>query len=109
MRASAGDRDPLEDILGEMARVAQRGAGRATAEGDPDPGELIEGTEEISFVLMAPGHSRLDIDVKAEDDRLRVESYDFKIVKLLRCVVDPSTAKTTYVNGVLSVRVAKRV
>ncbi|MDG6916774.1 MAG: hypothetical protein JRM85_04175 [Nitrososphaerota archaeon] len=51
----------------------------------------------------------MDIDVKAEDDRLRVESYDFKVVRQLGCAVDPSTAKTTYVNGVLSVRIAKRV
>ncbi|MDG6920052.1 MAG: Hsp20/alpha crystallin family protein [Nitrososphaerota archaeon] len=91
-----------------MARVARGREGGKKAEEEADPGELIEGADEVSFVLMAPGHTRVDIDVKAEDDRLRVESYDFKIVKLLRCVVDPSTAKTTFVNGVLSVRVAKR-
>ncbi len=58
---------------------------------------------------MTHGRDRMDIDVKAEDDRLRVESYDFKVVRQLGCAVDPSTAKTTYVNGVLSVRIAKRV
>ena len=92
-----------------MERVAREGVERPAVGEEKEPGELIEGSDEVTYVLMAPGRTRMDLDVKAEDDRLRIESYDFKIVKLLGCVVDPTTAKTTYVNGVLSVRVTKRV
>jgi HSP20 family molecular chaperone IbpA len=107
--STASDEDPLEDMLGEIARVARREADRAAAGGEDDLGELIEGGDEVTFVMVTRGRERMDIDVKAEDDRLRVESYDFKIVRPLGCAVDPSTTKTTYVNGVLSVRIAKRV
>ena len=109
MRPSTGDGDPLEDVLGEITRVAQGEVGDPGPEVESDPGELIEGADEVTFIMVAPGRTRMDLDVKAEDDRLRVESYDFKIVRPLHCIVDPSTAKTTYVNGVLSVRVAKRI
>jgi HSP20 family molecular chaperone IbpA len=91
--------DPLEGELGGLARSAK----------DPDSGEIIETAGEVTFVMLAPGYSRMDIGVRAEEDRLRVEAYDFKMVKMLRCRVEPTTARSTYLNGVLSVKVAKRV
>lgn len=38
-----------------------------------------------------------------------VEARGLKMVKKLRFPVDPATASSTYVNGVLCVRVAKRI
>ena len=70
-------------------------------------GELIEGPSDVAFVLAVPGYRRADIGVYPEQGRLRVEAFDFKIVRHLRTPVDPSTARSTYVDGVLSVRLAK--
>ena len=105
---SASEPDPLEDALDELARAAQEDLVNVRSERE-ERGELIEGPNSFTFVLMASGYGRSDIAVNVERDRLRVEASDFKVVKGFRCIVDPSTARTTYVNGVLSVRVDKRL
>ncbi|MDG7010972.1 MAG: Hsp20/alpha crystallin family protein [Nitrososphaerota archaeon] len=76
---------------------------------EEERGELIEDARSVTFVLLAPGYSRRDIGVRTEADRLKVEAFDFKLVKPLGCTVDPTTARSTYVNGVLSVRVEKKL
>jgi len=57
---------------------------------------------------MAPGYSGRDFRATAEADRLKVEAYDLKIERQLGCTVVPSSARSTYVNGVFSVRVDKK-
>ena len=74
-----------------------------------DEGEMIEGAETVTFVLLIPGYSGRDIRVKAEPDRLRVDAFDLAIVRPLGCTVDTTTVRSTYVNGVLSVRVDKKL
>ncbi|MDG6991529.1 MAG: Hsp20/alpha crystallin family protein [Nitrososphaerota archaeon] len=103
----ASDPDSLEDALDEMVKAAQDDLDRIR-EKKGDDGELLEGADSVSFLLLAPGYSRRDITVAAQADKLVVEAYDFKIARPLGCTVDPSSARTTFVNGVLSVRLAKK-
>ena len=99
--------DTLEEALSELVREAQADLDGVRDRRD-DAGELIEGDGSFTFVLMAPGYSRRDIRVWAEEDRLKVESFDFKIERPLSCAVDPTTVSATYLNGVLSVRAEKK-
>ena len=73
-----------------------------------DAGELIEGPYSVNFVILAPGYRAGGIEVMAEPDRLRIRTADFEIERALGCRVDPATAQTSYLNGVLSVRVDKK-
>lgn len=100
---SSDDPDPLD----ELVSGAQRDLDFLRTE-EVYTGELIEGAEGVTFVLIAPGYSRRELSVKAGADRLVIEASDFKIAKPLGCTVDPNTARSTYVNGVLSVRVDKK-
>ena len=88
-------------------KTAQRDVETLRSE-EGDAGELIEGAHAFTFLLLAPGHSARDIEVKAGGGTLRVEAADIKIVRPLAGSVDPSTARWTYINGVLSVRVDKK-
>jgi HSP20 family molecular chaperone IbpA len=92
-----------------LAEAVERAQGDLDGTREAGPGELIEGADSFTFVLVAPGYSRRDIGVRAEDDRLKVEAYDFKIVRAFGCAVAPGTARSTYLDGVLSVRVDKKV
>ena len=103
------DQDETGGALAEVARAAQEDLTRGGGRGAPDEVELIEGPLDVTFVLVIPGYRREDIGVYAEHERLKVESYDFKIVRCVGCSIEPTTARTTYVNGVLSVRVDKRL
>ena len=105
--SSASDADPLEDALAELVQAAQQDI-EGVRSREEDSGELIEGDDSFTFVLLAPGYSRRDIGVRAEADRLKIEAYDFKVVRMLRCEVDPASARSTYLNGVLSVRLDKK-
>jgi HSP20 family molecular chaperone IbpA len=108
-RTEPRDQDGTGDALAELARAAEEDLTRDGGGGAPDEGELIEGPQDVTFVLVIPGYRRGDIGVYAEQGRLKVESYDFKIVRCLGSPIEPTTARTTYVNGVLSVRVDKRL
>ncbi|MDG6988453.1 MAG: Hsp20/alpha crystallin family protein [Nitrososphaerota archaeon] len=103
------DQDGTGDALAELARAAEEDLLREREARAPDEGELIESPLDVTFVLVVPGYRRGDIAVYAEQERLKVESYDFKIVKCMGSPIDPTTARSTYVNGVLSVRVDKRI
>lgn len=106
---STSDPDPLKDALTGVTRAAERDLDEKSTEDDKMTGELMEGAYELNYMLMAPGYTRRDISVRADEEHLVIEAYDFKIVKYLRCVIEPATVRSTYLNGVLSVRVAKRI
>lgn len=76
-------------------------------EGKIDTGELTEGPESVSFVLMAPGYRPWEFRIGVAEGELRVEAPDFFLTKALHCGVDRSSLQTRYNNGVLSVRLAK--
>lgn len=72
-----------------------------------DSGELTEGAESVSFILMAPGYLSWEFRVGVAEGELRVEAPDFFLTKPLHCRVEKSSLQTRYNNGVLSVRLAK--
>lgn len=74
-----------------------------------DDGELVEGPEFISFVLMAPGYCMKDFKVEVARRELWVEAPDFEVRRALGSPVDPSGAAVDYRNGVLSVRIPKKL
>jgi HSP20 family molecular chaperone IbpA len=102
--------DPLDDELDELVRAAQEdmeGAPSRTEE-KRDSGEIIESPDEVTFLLLAPGYNHRDISVRAEKDKILVQTPGLSLEKELHCFVDSSTLSFRYVNGVLSARVAKR-
>ena len=108
----SSESDPLEDALGDLVRAAQRdldGASRIEGPNSKDGGELVERPDSVSFVLMAAGYSLGDFEARVEKDELVVCAPDFEIRRRIGCQVEPSQVRTDYRNGVLSVRVAKRL
>ena len=104
--------DPLEDALDDLIRAAQHdldGASRMELQGSQDSGELTERPESVTFILMAPGYCLRDFKVRVVKGELRVEAPDFEVTRALGCPVEPSGAGVDYRNGVLSIRVPKRL
>jgi HSP20 family molecular chaperone IbpA len=69
-------------------------------------GELVERSNFVSFVLMAPGYCLRDFRVRVKQDKLHIDAPDFELTRALRCRAG-SAVKTEYRNGVLSVRIPK--
>ena len=109
--ADSDEPDPLEDALGDFARATHReldGWPGTGASAPKDRGELVERTDSISFILMAPGYLLRDFRVTAYRGVLRVLAPDFDVARPLACRVDPREVATDYRNGILSVRIPKR-
>lgn len=104
----ARDPDSLEDALAELVKAAQRDVERAGRR-EAYRGELIEGPVSVSFILLAPGRRLGDFAVRVRGGRLEVRARGMRVSRKLGCPVDPSTARTTCVNGVLSVKLGKRL
>jgi HSP20 family molecular chaperone IbpA len=99
--------DPLEDELAELVRSAQQDIEKVPGM-EEDAGELIEDSDSFTFVMMAPGYAVRDVHVTLDVFTLTVETRDFRVNRALRSPVDPASARSTYLNGVLSVRVDKK-
>ena len=74
--------------------------------------DIIEKDDEILITLEVPGIEKKDIDVEVAENRARVsvekgKKYYKDVV--LPSIVDSSTTKATYKNGVLSITVKKKV
>ena len=73
--------------------------------------DVIEGAKEISIILELPGVEKNDIDLKTTEVflEINVETPDRSYHKKLTfpCKVKPETAKASYKNGVLEVRVER--
>jgi HSP20 family protein len=73
--------------------------------------DVIEGEKEISVILELPGVEKKDIDLKTTEAYLEINvetperSYHKKLT--FPCKVKPETAKASYKNGVLEVRVER--
>ncbi|MDE1853601.1 MAG: Hsp20/alpha crystallin family protein [Thaumarchaeota archaeon] len=76
--------------------------------GERDGGEVIQSATEVTFILITPGYSARDFLARADETHLRVAMPGDEMVRQLACTVDPSTLRTSYVNGVLSVRMSKK-
>ena len=100
----------MDDAISDLVRAAQQdleGASSIKATGSKDRGELVERSDFVSFVLLAPGYCLRDFKVKVARDEIHVEAPDFELKRTLRCRVG-SDIKTEYRNGVLSVRIPKK-
>lgn len=108
----ASEPDPLEEALEDLVRAAQEdlevSRRPAMRESRIDAGELTEGPESLSFVLLAPGYRSWEFRVGVAEGELRVEGPDFFLTKPLHSKVDSASLRTRYNNGVLSVRLAKK-
>jgi len=71
-------------------------------------GELVERSNFVSFVLMAPGYCLRDFRVRVLKDELHIDAPDFEMTRALGCRAG-SAIKTEYRNGVLSVRIPKKI
>ncbi len=72
-----------------------------------DQGELVERTEDVTFVLQAPGYWDEDLSTGVIEGKLEVRSADFVVRRQLPTDVDISEIDKRYTNGVLTVRIKK--
>ncbi len=74
--------------------------------------DIIEGEDEISVIAELPGIEKKDINLNATEDTLeiRVDTPERKYYKILDLPyeVKPETAKASYKNGVLEVKIRRR-
>jgi HSP20 family molecular chaperone IbpA len=107
------DNDDFTAIFEEMMRLAESLIGGQTsvqtAEAAPQSrDELIEGKDRLTYILNAPGYQKDDLLVSVLDSEIEVKGPDFIARKRLPGRVDPDSAKSTYVNGVLSVTLERK-
>jgi HSP20 family molecular chaperone IbpA len=105
--------DNFSAIFEEMMRLAESLIGgqtvRQTTRAAPQPqDEMIEGRDRLTYILNAPGYEKDDLRVSVQEDELEVKGPDFIVKKKFPGRVEPDTAKSSYVNGVLSVIVERR-
>lgn len=105
----------LDKMLDELFRFAEKlfqeeilpgsqsPSEEAVQTGAPEPDEVIEGRDRVTYLLNAPGYSKEEFLVSVLDDQVEVKTKDFLRRRGLGSPVDPESAQTTYRNGVLSV------
>lgn len=103
-----GEKDTLEGRLEEIVKTAEhlidaQYRSKALEESDGgEEGELIEGSDVITFVLLARGFRETQVRVRVQPRSIEVDTPRFFLKRRIPSV-SPLTARTTYVNGVLSV------
>lgn len=111
------ERDDFDAIFEEMMRLAEsivrgqpamqatRQAAKASSQ---SVDELIEGKDRLTYILDAPGYEKDDFRVSILDSELEVKGPDFIARKKLPGRVDADSARSAYVNGVLSVTLRRK-
>jgi HSP20 family protein len=85
----------------EFGNIPEIISGDASFPSEREPlTDVIEGEKEISVILELPGVEKKDIDLETPE-----RSYHKKLT--FPCKVKPETAKASYKNGVLEVRVER--
>lgn len=108
------DNDELTSLVEAMLRLAESMAGghspgqAGAAASKSRPDELIDGKEKLTYILNAPGYEKDQLRVSVLPDSLEVKGPDFLVRRELPHSADPDTARSKYLNGVLSVTVAKK-
>jgi HSP20 family protein len=87
-------------------------SGEASIPSEREPlTDVIEGEKDVSVILELPGVEKKDIDLKTTEAflEINVETSERSYHKKLSfpCKVKPETAKASYKNGVLEVRVER--
>jgi HSP20 family molecular chaperone IbpA len=109
--ATNDEPDPLDETLEDLAKSAQEDIehalhGERKGEGR-DLGELVERWSELTFVLLCPGCRAEELAVEIGRRDLSVKGPGFEVVRRLPNAVEPSSVRSSYANGVLSLRMRK--
>jgi HSP20 family molecular chaperone IbpA len=76
--------------------------------GVPTPNsELIESSDHFTLIVHAPGYRNGELKASLVEDDLVVSAPDFGVHSTLHAPVESQSLVSTYVNGVLSVRLRK--
>lgn len=70
--------------------------------------ELVLGNEEVTYLLFDPRRDLDDFEVSANEDELVVKTKEFVLRRRTGGRIEPSSKRTTYANGVLSVKLKRR-
>ena len=75
------------------------------------PGSIEQDDECVFITIDLPGFDKKSLKLKVNEDHISVKAEQderkHSSSKALPCQVDPSTAKATYRNGVLDIKVCK--
>ena len=75
------------------------------------PGSIDETDECVYITVDLPGFEKENLKLKVNEDSITIEAEQddrkHRSKKVLPCPVDTSTAKATYKNGVLDIKVCK--
>lgn len=100
----------LEEVEDDLIRIAEYNEARAIDEREPLV-DVIEGDREVMVVAELPGIETEDISLYLSEDILRIDvdtvarRYHKKLK--LPCRIRSDTARATYKNGVLEVRLGR--
>ncbi len=77
-------------------------------EGTEVDDELILGANDVTYLLHAPDRKLEEFAVSAGEEEREVRTREFTVRRALGVRVDPAGAKTSYRNGVFSVKLKRR-
>ncbi len=110
------DFDDMDEVVKDLMRMADRILSRQVA-GRTSPAEqrgasgpvdeVIDGKSWVTYLLQAPGYALDHFRVSVTRDEIEAKTPDMVRRVRLPSSVDPDSVKSTYHNGVLSVRVKK--
>ena len=114
---SSTDSDALEKTLDEIVKSAEglidgpstRREAASCALGDQmSDCELIESTGFVTLIVHTPGLRECDLGTSATETEIRVSGPGFEVSRPLPHRIVPTSLKTTFRNGVVSVRASSR-
>jgi HSP20 family molecular chaperone IbpA len=75
------------------------------------PGTIEQSDDEVFITLDLPGFDKKNLELKVKEDSITIKAEQderkHSSTKKLPCVVDGESAKATYCNGVLDIKVKK--
>ena len=75
------------------------------------PGTIEQSDDEVFITLDLPGFDKKNLEVKVKEDSITIKAEQderkHSSTKKLPCAVDSESAKATYRNGVLDIKVKK--
>ena len=71
------------------------------------PGTIEQSDDEVFITLDLPGFDKKNLELKVKEDSITIKAEQHSSTKKLPCAVDGDSAKATYRNGVLDIKVKK--